>query len=235
MKEDSTANSRELLLESPGSNLDEYAEDAEPREHRRRRHKRHHDNRNPGRAERTELCIDISVANCPDPVRFCSRSEAICAKILQQFVPHFDVQQGVTFQVPIGEDRNGNTIAVDFLVDGVLFEYHPVRFFQSRKRFGDFSSREEYRSYAKVFHSLKSEKREFFHDAMRSRLTLNYFNRRRSILDQHPLFRRTELIVATTPEEFYERVIKRFGKGYPKTVERFLKLFNELMHSLPVS
>jgi len=235
LKEDSTANSRELLLESSGSNLDEYAEDAEPREHRRRRHKRHHENRNPGRAERTELCIDISVANSPDPVRFCSRSEAICAKILQQFVPHFDVQQGVTFQVPIGEDRNGNTIAVDFLVDGVLFEYHPVRFFQSRKRFGDFSSREEYRSYAKVFHSLKSEKREFFHDAMRSRLTLNYFNRRRSILDQHPLFRRTELIVATTPEEFYERVIKRFGKGYPKTVERFLKLFNELMHSLPVS
>jgi len=232
LKEDSTANSRELLLESPGSNLDEY-DDREPREYRRRRHKRHHDNQNKARSEQAELCIDITVANTPDPVRFCSRSEAICAKILQQFVPHFDVQQGVTFQVPIGVDRNGNSIAVDFLVDGVLFEYHPVRFFQSRKRFGDFSSREEYRSYAKVFHSLNSEKREFFHEAMRSRLTLNYFNRRRAILDQHPLFRRTELIVATSPEEFYERVIKRFGKGYPKSLERFLKIFDELMHTLP--
>lgn len=235
MKEDSTANSRELLLESPDSQLDEYAENADSREPRRRRHKRNHDHRKHESTERTELCIDITVANCSDPVRFCSRSEAICAKILQQFVPHFDVQQGVTFQVPIGEDRNGNTIAVDFLVDGVLFEYHPVRFFQSRKRFGDFSSRDEYRSYAKVFHSLTSEKRAFFHEAMRSRLTLNYFNRRRAILDQHPLFRRTELIVATSPEEFYDRVIKRFGKGYPKTVERFLKLFNELMHSLPTT
>jgi hypothetical protein len=166
-------------------------------------------------------------------VKFCSRSEAICASLLQQFVPHFDVQQGVTFQVPIGADRNGNTIAVDFLVDGVLFEYHPVRFFQSRKRFGDFSSREEYRSYAKVFHALNADKRAFFHEAMRSRLTLNYYNRRRAILDQHPLFRRTELIVATSPEEFYERVIKRFGKGYPKTVERFLKMFEELMRTLP--
>jgi hypothetical protein len=233
LKEDSAANSRDLLLESHGSNLDEYVEDAEPREHRRRRHKRHHGNQQKNHLDNAEIRIDISVANCPDPVKFCSRSEAICATILQHFVPHFDVQYGVTFQVPIGLDRNGNTIAVDFLVDGVLFEYHPVRFFQSRKRFGDFSSREEYRSYARVFHSLTSEKRAFFHEAMRSRLTLNYFNRRRAILDQHPLFRRTELIVATSPEEFYERVIKRFGKGYPKTMERFLKLFEELMHTLP--
>lgn len=232
MKEDSTANSRDVLLESPGSNLDECVDEAEPRPHRRRRQRRRHDSPRP-RTDSAEITIDISIANCEDPVKFCSRSEAICAALLQQFVPHFDVQQGVTFQVPIGADRNGNTIAVDFLVDGVLFEYHPVRFFQSRKRFGDFSSREEYRSYAKVFHSLNADKRAFFHEAMRSRLTLNYYNRRRAILDQHPLFRRTELIVATSPEEFYERVIKRFGKGYPKTMERFLKMFEELMHTLP--
>jgi hypothetical protein len=62
---------------------------------------------------------------------------------------------------------------------------------------------------------------------------MNYFNRRRSLLDQHPLFRRTELIVATTPEEFYERIIKRFGKHYPKSSERFLSLFEELMKTLP--
>jgi hypothetical protein len=233
LKEDSAANSRDSLLESHGSNLDEYSDDAEPRNLRRQRHKRYHDNQRKHQPESAEIKIEISVANRPDPVKFCSRSEAICAKILQQFVPHFDVQQGVTFQVPIGLDRNGNTIAVDFLVDGVLFEYHPVRFFQSRKRFGDFNSRDEYRSYTRAFHSLKSEARAFFHEAMRSRLTLNYFNRRRAILDQHPLFRRTELIVATSPEEFYERVIKRFGKGFPKTKERFLKLFEELMHTLP--
>ncbi len=232
MKEDSAANSRDVLFESPGSNFDESVDPAQPREHRRRRHK--HERRHRSKKTKTaEITIDISIANCEDTVKYCSRSEAICAALLQQFVPHFDVRQGVTFQVPIGEDRNGNTIAVDFLVDGVLFEYHPVRFFQSRKRFGDFSSREEYRSYAKVFHALNAEKRAFFHEAMRARLTLNYYNRRRAILDQHPLFRRTELIVATSPEEFYERIIKRFGKGYPKTLERFLKMFEELMQTLP--
>ena len=166
-------------------------------------------------------------------VKFCSRSEAICAELLKRYVPHFELQEGLTFQVPIGRDQRGNVLAVDFLVDGVLFEYHPVRFFQSRRRCGDFNDRDEYREYAKVFHALNSDKREFFHEAMRARLTQNYFNRRRSLLDQHPLFRRTELIVATTPEEFYERVIRRFGKNYPKTLERFLNLFDELMRTLP--
>jgi hypothetical protein len=232
LKEDSTANSRDLLFSDHGSNVDECVDDDEIERHQRRRQKR-----SPSKAASspppTEIIIDISVANAADAVRFCSRSEAICARLLQQFVPHFELQQGVTFQVPIGTDRNGNIIAVDFLVDGVLFEYHPVRFFQSRKRFGDFINRDEYRSYARVFHSLTSEKRTFFHEAMKSRLTQNYFGRRRAILDRHPLFRRTELVVATNPAEFYERVITRFGQNYPKTLDRFLKLFNELMHILP--
>lgn len=234
MKDDSAVNSRELGFASSGSNLDNYHDVEERHEGRRARHKRkRHQHANHPERQRQEIRIDISVANSEDPVKFCSRSEAICAHILAEFIPHFELQNGVTFQVPIGEDRSGNTIAVDFLVDGVLFEYHPVRFFQSRRRCGDFNDRDEYREYAKVFHALNSDKREFFHEAMRSRLTQNYFNRRRSLLDQHPLFRRTELIVATNPEEFYDRVIKRFGKNYPKTLQRFLNLFDELMRTLP--
>jgi hypothetical protein len=231
LKEDSAVNTRALLFDSPGSNLDEFNDEVR-HPHGRRRRKKRHEARRKDQEQGTEIRIDISVANSPDPVKFCSRSEAICAELLKQFVPHFELQQGVTFQVPIGEDRNGNTIAVDFLVDGVLFEYHPVRFFQSRKRCGDFQDREEYRSYTKVFHSLNADKRNFFHGAMKARLTQNYFNRRRSILDQHPLFRRTELIVATSPEEFYERIIKRFGKHYPKA-QQFLQIFNQLMCTLP--
>ena len=50
-------------------------------------------------------------------VEFCSRSEAICAELLRKFVPHFTLEPGVTFQVAIGSDCHGNTLAVDFLVD----------------------------------------------------------------------------------------------------------------------
>jgi hypothetical protein len=164
---------------------------------------------------------------------FCSRSEAICAELLRRYVPHFDLLEGSTFQVPVGRDSQGNTLAVDFLVDGVLFEYHPVRFFKNRRRCGDFKNQDEYRAYTKVFHSLSPERRDFFHDVMHDRLAVNYFEKRRAMLDKNPLFRRTELIVATSPTEFYHRVITRFGRNYPKSVDRFIKLFSELQHSLP--
>ncbi len=166
-------------------------------------------------------------------VEFCSRSEAICAELLRQFVPHFTLQTGVTFQVAIGSDCHGNTLAVDFLVDGVLFEYHPVRLFKNRRRCGDFNSKREYRAYTDICHSLGADQREFFQDAMRARLSDNYYHKRRALLDQHPVFRRMELVVATTPEEFYHLVLRRFGKNVPRTVERFLVLFEELRASLP--
>lgn len=166
-------------------------------------------------------------------VEFCSRSEAICAELLRRFVPHFSLQQGVTFQVAIGNDAHGNTLAVDFLVDGVLFEYHPVRFFKNKRRCGDFNSKREYRAYTDICHSLGAEQREFFQTAMRARLTDNYYHKRRALLDQHPMYRRMELVVATTPEEFYYLVLRRFGKNVPRTVERFMAIFDELRTSLP--
>jgi hypothetical protein len=166
-------------------------------------------------------------------VKFCSRSEAICAELLKRYVPHFELQEGLTFQVPIGRDQRGNVLAVDFLVDGVLFEYHPVRLFKNRRRFGDFLNKQEYRSYADAYHSLSRDKREFFQDSVKARLAKNYFIKRRALLDQHPTYRRMELIVATTPEEFFTLVLKRFGKNVPRSVERFMAIFEELRVSLP--
>lgn len=166
-------------------------------------------------------------------VDFCSRSEAICAEMLRMFVPHFTLQEGVTFQVAIGRDAHGNTFAVDFLVDGVLFEYHPVRFFKNKRRCGDFNSKREYRAYTDICHSLGAEQREFFQSAMRARLADNYYHKRRALLDQHPVYRRMELVVATNPEEFYHLILKRFGKNVPRSVERFIAIFEELRESLP--
>jgi hypothetical protein len=176
---------------------------------------------------------DQAVALPSSTVRFCSRSEAICAEMLLRYVPHFELRDGVTFQVAIGRDSQGNTLAVDFLVDGVLFEYHPVRLFKSRRRCGDFNSKREYRAYADICHSLKGEQREFFQSMMRARLARNYYAKRRSLLDEHPMYRRMELIVATCPEEFYFLVLKRFGRNIPRSVERFQAIFEELRESLP--
>lgn len=166
-------------------------------------------------------------------IKFCSRSEAICAELLKRYVPHFELRHGLTFQVPIGRDTRGNLLAVDFLVDGVLFEYHPVRLFKNRRRYGDFNNKQEYRAYTDAFHSIRRDQREFFLEAVRARLTKNYYGRRRALLDQHPTYRRMELVVATSPEEFYHLILKRFGKNAPRTVERFMAIFEELRVALP--
>ncbi len=204
----------------------------EPPFHCPNQRKEHHTPRHDKGSTHGDESSDITEVYEAD-VEFCSRSEAICAELLRRHVPHFTLQQGVTFQVAIGRDSHGNTLAVDFLVDGVLFEYHPVRLFKNKRRCGDFNSKREYRAYTDICHSLGAEQREFFQAAMRARLTDNYYHKRRALLDQHPVYRRMELVVATTPEEFYHLVLRRFGKNVPRTVERFMAIFEELRESLP--
>jgi hypothetical protein len=239
---------------------DSYTYDEDPARYKKKRHKKSSSNalRKPSRSSPltdsydNPLTIEVSIertsgVSTADPclvtgsytkedydsngVKFCSRSEAVCAELLKRYVPNFKLTEGVTFQVAIGTDARGNTLSVDFLVDGVLFEYHPVRLFKNRRRYGDFRSKREYRSYSGICHSLKGEQRDFFQSAMRSTLARHYYAKRRSMLDQHPLYRRMELVVATDPVEFYNLILKRFGKDIPGSVERFLRLFNELLTS----
>ena len=223
------------------SSIDSHESDADgftshaPRNHQKKqRSHQHHRRNNTKRYSHEEYeTIDIQLSGAPATASFCSRSEAICAELLSQFVPHFRLEEGVTFQVPIGIDDRGNMLSVDFFVDGVLFEYHPARFFKNKKGYGDFGSKDEYKAYARLFHSVAKSERDFVSDAVRARLKDNYYKRRRALLDQHPLYRRTELVVATSPEEFYYLIICRFGRNVPKSVERFLEMFEELRETLP--
>lgn len=235
LKEEHTAaHAEETFLEHAGSEQDSYSEPL-PRLSRHLRKKKIKRFRSANRdiPENPAARFEITCPPRNYHTSFCSRSEQICAQLLQRYVPNFELKPGLTFQVAIGSDGRGNTYSVDFLVDGVLFEYHPVRFFKNRKGFGDFVDREEYRSYTKAVHALKGESRRFFHEAMQMRLKANYFKKRRALLDQHPLFRRMELVVATNPEEFFTLIIKRFGRNYPHSTDGFLRVFDELNHSLP--
>lgn len=233
-EEHRAAHAEESFLEHAGSEHDVYSEPL-PRLSRRLRKKKikRIPSANRDIPERPAARFEITPPPRREEALFCSRSEQICAELLKRYVPGFELKPGLTFQVAIGSDGRGNTYSVDFLVDGVLFEYHPVRFFKNRKGFGDFLDREEYRSYTKAAHALKGESRRFFHDAMQMRLKANYFKKRRALLDQHPLFRRMELVVATNPEEFFTLIIKRFGRNFPHTSESFLKVFEETNRALP--
>jgi len=235
LKEEKTAViAEESLPDQYGSEIQEFSEQSPPLRHRHRRRKlkrRHSANRDVPVSRSAKFEINPPPRNSHPA--FCSRSEMICAELLKRFIPHFELKEGLTFQVAIGSDGRGNTYSVDFLVDGVLFEYHPVRFYKNRKGFGDFSGREEYCSYTRAIHSLKGESKRFLHEAMEMRLKANYFRKRRSLLDQHPLFRRMELVVATSPEEFFHLIIRRFGWNYPASAESFIRLFEDLNRTLP--
>lgn len=233
LKLHTAANLADVSSEWPDSSFRETGKSRNPHKQRYKQEKRRALNQDDEGSPHDDSAEDRDRPMQTHGVKFCSRSEAICAEMLRRYVPSFEIREGVTFQVAIGRDAQGNTLAVDFFVDGVFFEYHPVRFFKNRRRCGDFNSKNEYRAYTNICHSLRGEQKDFFQQTIRSRLSKNYYAKRRALLDQHPVYRRMELIVATSPEEFYSLVIKRFGHNVPRSLERFLAIFEGLRESLP--
>jgi hypothetical protein len=155
-------------------------------------------------------------------IGFCSISEAVCATMLELYVPGYQVVIGKTFQIDVGSGRT-----VDFLIHGVLCEYHGVRLVPDRRRFGDFRDRDEYHAYARELHRLRGNeyRRQRHIDETKAKLAQNYFERRRRMLDDHPEYGVLELVVATSIDEFYERVVMRFNPLFCPTRPDFHESF----------
>jgi hypothetical protein len=147
---------------------------------------------------------------------------------MQLYVPGFRAQRGHSYQIAIGSDRS-----VDFRIKNVLIEYHPVRFISERGRYGDFSCRREYVEYVRecerVRHSSKRLRQVI--EQTRVRLAEHYFTKRRKLINQSPLLAHCELVVASSPEEFYDRVLARFGRRIP-TKEDYMELFYSLVRTI---
>lgn|GEM_PF-6285775 len=155
-------------------------------------------------------------------VWFCSLSEAALGVILERLIPGFQVIEGLTFQVPMGAGRS-----VDFQINGVLIEYHQVRLAPKRGSFGDFRNWRQYARYARRAERLIHNKYRWqsFTKKMREKLAFNYYTRRKRVIESNPFYRKSELIVASSREEFYAKVILRFVPRNPPTLAEFLGLF----------
>ena len=154
---------------------------------------------------------------------YCSLSEAVLGVLLERFIEGFKVQFRENFQVPIGNGRS-----VDFCINGVLVEYHPVRLRAEKRRHGDFGSRGEYFRFSRQLKKIgkrKKHARNEFLSKTKHHLTRKYFSKRRHFIDQTPALRGFELVVASTLEEFYQKVIRRFATGNPPPFELFSELF----------
>ena len=154
---------------------------------------------------------------------FCSRSEAACGALMEKYLP-FKLRDGKTFQVPIGRNEHGDLRRVDFVVCGAVFEYHPFR-----------PPRDP--QYWKMLARFAPGEREEFRTRWSENAAQHYYDTRRAQLDENPRFRDKELIVARTPEEFYEKIVCRFMQERKKRVslperEAFLAEFQKILEQV---
>jgi hypothetical protein len=141
---------------------------------------------------------------------FCSVSEAACGILLSVLLPNFKLQEGETFQIPIGHSRT-----VDFKVGETLVEFHPLRLAQKLER-------------ATEFYSLKAPKRLVELARLERQ---QYRERREKAVAAGPL-RSSELIIVTTPQELFLQVICRFTHNPTLNVVEFCELFWSLVDQI---
>ena len=160
---------------------------------------------------------------------FHSRSEAVCAVLMELFIPGYKIELGKSYQIAIGEDCYGNQLAVDFLVNGVLVEYHPPHL-KSRS----------YRNEKGLKAYIQKQRKRYDRLGKRpssgafKRITEWYYRKRRSQIDKCGAHKGRKLIVASSPEEFYHRVIRRWGKGSQLSRNEFLELFEKMLGKVAV-
>lgn len=146
-----------------------------------------------------------------NPLRFDSKSEFACGAMLECYVPNFELIMGQTLQIKIGKAHS-----IDFMINGVFFEYHPIVFDR------EFDSRGALYAVENVARELqrqnKTHLKNILLDAIHDELKSKYFRRRRLLLDLC-LHKNSDLIVAYSPRDFYRSVLKRFGTSLPKETD----------------
>lgn len=164
---------------------------------------------------------------------FDSFEEAALAILLTTYLRGYELQPGVTFQVP----NNGKFH--DFVIDGVfggelqkiVLEYHRPRAYYSPSKGGDFESYEEYQEYRRFREGFSSsEEKEQFENQILAYLGNEYHQKRRALLDSHPRLKGYTLVTVIDPTETYYE-LKRLNVPLPEK-GIFLSQFNSLVKRL---
>ena len=160
---------------------------------------------------------------------YASCHEAACGEMLERYVPGFRIEPGRSFQIRAADSRLRRSSLIDFMVDGILVEYHPIRLKRAGGRSGDFQNRREYIKFHNSMVTMNSAQRERFIEQTQKMLSARYFSKRQALIKADDRLRGKLLIVAANPEQFYDRVIRCFGQGYPEK-PAFVDDFQRLVH-----
>jgi hypothetical protein len=147
-------------------------------------------------------------------VKFDSQSEVVCCKLLEIFVPKWRLNVGKTYNIHIGHGKYA-----DFKIGNFIIEYHPTVLPREMTK----------QNYLRWRHALKGlplKARQKLEKAMKKHCETEYAKKRRFSIAVHPHKRihDCELIVCTSPEEFYQKVLIRFGENLPPK-EEIIKIF----------
>lgn len=155
---------------------------------------------------------DIVLPKLPSiPIRFASRSEMACGFMLEKYVPDFYLEMGSTFQVGVGYNKT-----IDFLINGVFVEYHPINLAR------EFDNRVAMRRFFEGLKHVRPHARDKIIDSIKDELAEKYY-RRRKFLVTITAGKNAELVVSCNPQNFYRDVIRRFGQSVPNEKEALLE------------
>jgi len=147
-------------------------------------------------------------------IKFASKSEVICAKFLEAFVPGWELDVGKTYAVHIGHGKY-----CDFRIKDTLFEYHPIVLPLELSK----------GAYKMLTHALKGlpiKNKDKIKAAFKKHCKEEYWRKRHfSIRVNHDKdIQECSLILADSAESFYDEILVKFGKNIPKK-EEVIKTF----------
>lgn len=157
-----------------------------------------------------------------EKVNFSSRGELACAVMLKRHLG-IKILDGVTFQRPMAH----GTKADFFLPEqGITLEFHPIIIQH------EFKNREKYYKFSQAMCRLKEREREPIYKALEGEFRDRYFwirnLHRRSSEDRQ--VSESELVVVCCAGEFYDSIIKHYGKNVPDR-EDFITQFRKITDS----
>jgi hypothetical protein len=137
-----------------------------------------------------------------EPQKFKSKGEARCARVFEKFVPSWRAIEPITYEVPIGFLR-----AVDFRINNLLVEYHPIDLRRELLGSGTLKAIHEGLRY-----SPKPVKRKVM-KALVDEMEHQYEKRRKQLVtsSEHEDIRQCDLVCCFSPSDVFHRVILRLN------------------------
>lgn len=144
-----------------------------------------------------------------------SRSEIAITVLLERYT-NWKAVPGITTQVEVQPNMK-----VDFKVNDTILEYHPFLYTRA------FVSKSAINDYVTLLHQLDRPQRILLQNMARKELTSQYYKRRRSLLNSSYEFASCNLIVCTTPDEFFTFLRKIATEDIPSH-KKLCRMFRKI-------